>query len=387
MTEEILLILFLAMVSFHVSAAFLTLGRVVHYRTIFVNLDADRIAHQPFQPKISLVVRGDLAKTDGVVARIQEYLSLNYTRYEVILIADAARQPEEFGWLADYFDLQPAALPAEAEGLAFPVRGLYRSAQRVFGRLTVVDKAFDEADDLRQTGTAIARADYMLFVRSLNNELIHNSLARLAILKMRDPQARISRIRGTARYDCGNRFKGNVFRSLTDLCNLRRQYVSGSIPRNDYGQFLMLEQTSARRGREEFVPRPQMFLYRPNHLRTYLEQLAPRTRYKSARGKAIFGMELLHSLLFWAIGLHLILAPGVLRIDVLLLIAVAMLPLLAATFSVFVGEVLLKETPRVRRIVRLLLLAFPEAVLFCLGMFPGWIVNQLSNLIRRRSAG
>ena len=371
------------MVVFHTTGAFLMLCRVLRYKDVFVNLDADRIAHQPFQPKISIVVRCDLSKTDGAVGRIQELLSLNYMRYEVILIVDAARQPEEFEWLLDYFDLQPEAVPVGGR-LDFSVTTIYRSRQRVFGRLTVVDKPFCDGEDLRLTAAPICKADYMLFVRSLNNELIHNSLARLAILKMRHPSEHITPIRGTARYDCGKRFRGNTFRTLADLCNLRRLYITGAIPNNDFGQFLILEDISGRPGREEFAPRPQMFLHRPNRLSTYLEQLVPRLRYKTFRGRLVLCMELLFGFLFWALAVHLALTPGVLYADIVLLLVLLLLPLLASAFSIFVGEVLLKQKIRVGLILRLVLLSFPEAVLFWVLTPWTWLISRLMILWYRR---
>ena len=386
MIATVILVFLWLIICIHVSGAFLTLCRVVRYKNIFVNLDADRIAHQPFQPKISLVVRGDLATVDGAVGRIQELLSLNYTRYEVILITDAGQQPEEFEWLLDYFDLQPAPLSGEMDRLDFPVTAIYHSRERVFGRLTVVDKPFHDDEDLRRTGAAICKADYMLFLRSLNNELVHNSLSRLAILKMRHPSEHITPIRGTARYDCGKRVSGNIFRSLADLCNLRRLYITGAFRASDFGQFLLLEDISGRRGSEEFVPRPQMYLHRPNRLATYFGQLAPDLRHMTFYGRLISWMELLFGVLFWVLGLRLMIPFHFSYIGIVLLLVLLLLPLVASTFSIFVGEVLLKkEKPRIGLILRLVLLSFPEALLFCLLTPVAWAVNRLAFLCRRCS--
>lgn len=377
MIETILLVLLWLMIAFHATGAFLTLCRVVRYKDVFVNLDADRIAHQPFQPKISVVVRCGLEETDGAVGKVQELLALNYTRYEVILIVDSACSRETFGQMLDYFELQPVPVSDELRELRYPTTAVYRSRSRVYGRLTVVDKAFREDDDLRVTGAAVCKADYMLFIRSLDNELARNSLARLAIMKMRDPLNDITTIRGVARYDCGNRWRGNVFRSLTALCNLRRLYITGSIKKNDFGQFMILEDISGKKGEEELVPEPQMFLHRPNHLRTYMLQLAPRIRHKTLRGKLISFMEFLFGVLFWASAIHVAVTPGIVNVDFIFLLTILILPLLASTFSVFVGEILLKENAKIRFVVRLLLLSFVEALLFCLFIPWVWIVTKL----------
>jgi hypothetical protein len=382
MFSALLLILFWLLIAFYTTCGILAFCRTVRYRDVMVDLDAERIAHQPFQPKISVVVRCDLRETKDTIPKIQALMALNYTRYEVILIANSAGHSKAFGRILDYFEFDPRPVPEEWNALRYPIRGRYRSRSRLYNRLTIIDKDFAVDDDLRRTGAMVSRADYMLFVRSLNNELSQNSLSRLAIMKMRDPAGHVTPIRGVARYACGKGrgVRGNLFRTLMELCNLRRIYLVGCIKGDNFGQFVVLKDTSGKRGREEFVLQPQVVLHRPNRLKNYLRQLAPRLRFSTPRGRLISGMEFMLGVLFWATGLHVLFTPGVVNEDFYFLLSVYLLPLTASTFTIFVGEILLEPKFRIGFVFRLLLLSFVETLLFCLCLPWVWIVNRLSHL-------
>ncbi|MCD8186962.1 MAG: hypothetical protein LUD68_11205 [Rikenellaceae bacterium] len=254
-----------------------------------------------------------------------------------------------------------------------PVRRYYRST--VYKRLIVVDKAFHPDDDLRYTGAAICKADYMLFVRSLDNELIRNSLANLAVMKMRSPQEHIASIRGVGRYHCEGPVNRNFFRLLAEICNLRRIYVMGMLKQNDFGQFVTLEDISGKKGLEEMVPRPQMVLHRKNRFTTYWFQLAPRIRYKNRARTLVSFLELTMGLFLWGAVIHAVLDPGNSE-NRLFILAALLLPLQASAFSILVAEIFLRSEVRIKFVFRLIAFSFLESLLFCLFQPVVWLISQ-----------
>ena len=374
----ILLAILWLLIILHAAGAFMTLCNAVRYRDVMVHLDADRIAHQPFQPKISLVIRCDPQTDHQPIQQIQQALALNYALYELILIVDSQRQPAVFDEVIRFFELKPYPLPEGLNRLRYPVQGYYRSRESYYKRLTVIDKVFYPDDDLRYTGAAVCKADYILFVRSLDNELIRSSLANLAIMKMRSPGERVSSIRGVARYECSGPFFKNIFRMLMDICNLRRIYVAGKFRNNDFGQFVTLEDISGKKGREEMIPQPQMYLHRQNNFRNYMNQLAPHLRYKTRVGRWVSYMELVIGLTFWGAIVHVAVTPGIVNDDFWFLLTALLLPLLASTFSILVGEIFLKPEISVGFVLRLLLLSIFETLLFCVFQPVAWIASQFT---------
>lgn len=371
-----------SMILLHIRDAFQTLCRTVRFRDAMVELDADRIAGQSFQPAISLVVRCDLGRSTDQLFKIQRLMALNYTRFEVVVITDSAGGPDAFAALVEGFEML-AVPPSEAlKALRYPVREVYRSISPLYRRLILVDKPFLPDDDLRDTGAAAGRAEAMVFVPSIDNRLPDNSLACLAIMEMRDPGRQVARVRAAARYEWHGSLFRNFFRIMADLCNLRRIYVGGSAVGDDFGQFIVLADTTGRAGREEYVPDPQMFLHRPSTIDTYLHQLMPGMTFRSTRGRLDGAMELTITIVFWATALHAILRPQDIADAGYLMLGVLMLPLLSSVYAIFIGEAILRSRHySVGRIGILLLMSVVEAAVFCLLKPWGWLISHF----RRRS--
>ncbi len=356
--------------------AFLTVCKSVRYRDMRVDLDVERIAARPFQPAISLVVRCELRRSRGHILKIQHLMALNYAQFEVIVLLDSADDRVNFARLVDFFQMRSVPLPEKLNGIRHPVREMYRSELPLYRRLIFVDKPFQSDDDLRLTGAAAGRADFTVFVSSIDNALTPDSLACLAIPEMRDPRRRVTRVRAAARYDtCGPLYR-NLFRMMADLSNLRRLYVGGAGRGVDLGRFITLEDTTGRKGREEYVPQPLMVLHRPNSMMTYLAQLAPRMRFRSFRGRVFAVIEGVVACVFWGTAIHAVVCPHELPGEGYLVAGAFMLPLLASVFSIFVGEVLLRSPSDIRRIGCLLAMAVIESAAFCLLTPWAWIISR-----------
>jgi hypothetical protein len=359
MTAIILLIWF--MVLFNAVGAFRTICKTMRYKHLVVRLDAERIGHRPFQPFISLVIRCDLRRVRDCIPKIQNNLSLHYIRYEVVLLVDSSNNGRIFERILSAFELAPQPEQESMPG----VRGCYRSRSARYQRLTVIDKSHSPGDDLRSTGWATSRGGYVLFIPSLDNALIRNGLADMAVLKMRRNGECVSPIRGVARYDCRGSFAGNIFRMMADLCNLRRIYIAGSLKGMDFGQFVILTDASCKRGEEEYVAKPQMYLYRPNVFTTYLEQLTLHG-HTSLQGRLLSLSEFVVAVVCWWTAIRVLMASGNAGQDGMLFLNMLIIPLMGSVLSVFIGEILVKRTCNTRFVLRLLILSVVEAIAFCL---------------------
>jgi hypothetical protein len=125
-------------------------------------------------PTVSVVVSGR-AEKDWTIGTVRSLLSLEYPRYEVVLVHDGA----EGGFLpalVESFDLYlvpPAVLVNVPTG---PVRGYYRS--RRLGKLFVIDKASEGAADDLNAALNASRFPYILTMHP-RTRLVPTALHRL----------------------------------------------------------------------------------------------------------------------------------------------------------------------------------------------------------------
>jgi len=94
--------------------------------------------------------------------RIERLLSVEYARYEVVAVVDAARMPELFASLVGrYRMIRVECLPAR-ELPVCGVRALLRSRARSFRRLLLVDRAEDTPEGDFDAAACVATYDYLL---------------------------------------------------------------------------------------------------------------------------------------------------------------------------------------------------------------------------------
>lgn len=130
---------------------------------------------------------------------IKALLSSEYDRYEIILIMDANLQPELFYNIVKQFKMLRVTPPDSSALAHSPIRLLYRSRQRCYQRLILLDKgATTPYDDLNAAAT-IASFDYLLPLNT-NFTLRHQTMEHIAMIlaSHNDAEPRIDLIRSTA---------------------------------------------------------------------------------------------------------------------------------------------------------------------------------------------
>lgn len=97
--------------------------------------------------------------------QVESLLSVEYARYEVVLVLDAQRYPECFAQLAARYRMFRVEWSPTGELSVEGVRSVGRSRKRCFRRLVLVDRRQDDAARDFDAAAEIATYDYLLPVR------------------------------------------------------------------------------------------------------------------------------------------------------------------------------------------------------------------------------
>lgn len=111
-------------------------------------------------------------------ARIEELLSVEYARYEVVVVLDALQHPQEFAELASRFRMIRVEYVPTRELPVRGVRALGRSRRRGFRRLVLVDRAQDAPAGDFDAAMSVAAYDYLLPLRA-EQRLLPGAVERL----------------------------------------------------------------------------------------------------------------------------------------------------------------------------------------------------------------
>ena len=96
------------------------------------------------------------------IAHIEELLGQEYDRYEVIVTLDAEVHRQEFSEIINRYRMIRVNCAASEELPTATIRALYRSRQRCYRRLIVVDKSFTTPYDDLDAATSVASYNYLL---------------------------------------------------------------------------------------------------------------------------------------------------------------------------------------------------------------------------------
>lgn len=95
-------------------------------------------------------------------AQLENLLSSEYSRYEVVVVLDSRRQAAEFAALIARYRMIRVEWTFAGELEVTGVRALGRSRKRCFRRLVLVDRVFDGAAGDLDAAAAVATYDYLL---------------------------------------------------------------------------------------------------------------------------------------------------------------------------------------------------------------------------------
>lgn len=123
-----------------------------------------------------------LLATEGVdQEQVAQLLTVEYARYEVVVVLDAQREAMCFAELCTIYHLIRVEYRPTGELPSAAVRGLYRSRKRRFRRLVLVDMAGDNRVARLDAATDVAAYDYLLPV-GRGARLLRGAIERLVVL-------------------------------------------------------------------------------------------------------------------------------------------------------------------------------------------------------------
>jgi cellulose synthase/poly-beta-1,6-N-acetylglucosamine synthase-like glycosyltransferase len=138
---------------------YLSTRNYIHYRNKNSFGDMSKIMASPLAPSITIIAP---AYNEGltIVENIRSLLSLRYVNYEVMVVNDGS-QDDTLEKMIKAYDLEKIEQQIDPEWKSKPIRGIYKSKQRSFSKLTVVDKENGGKSDALNSGMALSENKYI----------------------------------------------------------------------------------------------------------------------------------------------------------------------------------------------------------------------------------
>lgn len=138
---------------------YLSTRNSIHYRKKNSFGDLSKIMASPLSPSISIIAPAYNEELT-IVENIRSLLSLRYVNYEVMVVNDGSRDGT-LQKMIDAYELEKIDFDIDPDWKNKPIRGVYKSKQRAFARLTVIDKVNGGKSDALNTGMALSNSRYV----------------------------------------------------------------------------------------------------------------------------------------------------------------------------------------------------------------------------------
>jgi len=131
----------------------------IHYKNKNSFVDLSKVMASPLAPSITIIAP---AYNEGltIVENIRSLLSLQYVNYEVMVVNDGSKD-DTLQKMIDAYDLEKVERIIDPEWSSKPIRGVYKSRQRSFSKLTVIDKENGGKSDALNTGIQLSENKYV----------------------------------------------------------------------------------------------------------------------------------------------------------------------------------------------------------------------------------
>ena len=139
--------------------AYFSTRNSIHYRNKNSFTDITKIMASPLAPTITIIAP---AYNEGltIVENIRSLLSLQYVNYDVMVVNDGSKD-DTLQKLIESYDLEKIDVEMDPDWKSKPVRGIYKSKNRAFEKLTVVDKMNGGKSDALNAGVSLSTSKYV----------------------------------------------------------------------------------------------------------------------------------------------------------------------------------------------------------------------------------
>ncbi len=148
----ILFIMFIIMAYFSTKSS-------IHYRNKNSFTDVSKIMASPLAPTITIIAPA-YNEALNIVQNIRSLLSLQYVNYDLMVVNDGSTD-DTLQKLITAYDLVKTNEKIDPDWNSKPVRGIYKSKNKAFSKLTVVDKVNGGKSDALNTGIALSTSKYV----------------------------------------------------------------------------------------------------------------------------------------------------------------------------------------------------------------------------------
>ncbi|MEM1336378.1 MAG: glycosyltransferase [Bacteroidota bacterium] len=131
----------------------------IHYKNKNSFVDLSKLMASPLAPSITIIAP---AYNEGVniVENVRSLLSLKYVNYEVMVVNDGSSD-DTLEKLIEAYRLKPVTTIALPKSNSKTIRGIYKSDQKSFSKLTVVDKVNGGKSDALNAGIFLSESRYV----------------------------------------------------------------------------------------------------------------------------------------------------------------------------------------------------------------------------------
>jgi len=155
--------------------------------------DYQRIINSPLAPKISLIAPC-YNEGQSIVSNIRALLNLHYNNYEVIVVNDGSTD-NSLSEAIKAYELENVNYFINERLTTQKVRGVYRSRNKAYHNLTIIDKENGGKSDALNAGLNVAGNPYVVCL-DVDSIIEHDALLKLAYPFMKSYKSRLIAVGG-----------------------------------------------------------------------------------------------------------------------------------------------------------------------------------------------
>ena len=219
----------LAIFTSYITMSFISGVEMVRYMRKNSFVDYSPVISSPFSPSVSIIAP---AYNEGntIVENIRSLLSIHYADYEVIIVNDGSKD-DSMEKIIRHYNLEKVDFLIQYKIKTKPIRGIYKSTNRAYSKLFVIDKENGGKADSLNAGINVSAKKYFAAID------VDCILEEDAILKMIKPFLEHSDERVIA--------TGGVIRIANSCIVKDGKIIKVNLPRNIIARFQVLEYTRA----------------------------------------------------------------------------------------------------------------------------------------------
>ncbi len=131
----------------------------IHYRKKHSIGDISRLVDTPMAPSITIIAPA-YNESLTIVDNVRSLLALRYAKYDIMVVNDGSRD-DTLERLVEAYDLVKKPHAMDSEWPSKPIKGIYKSTNPSFSRLTVIDKVNGGKSDALNPGIHLSESKYL----------------------------------------------------------------------------------------------------------------------------------------------------------------------------------------------------------------------------------